>query len=163
MTKKMVIIALGSNLDQPVKQLENAIVKISALTNVNVLQVSSFYRTRPIGYLEQDDFVNAVLQANTTLSAEDLLLALQSIENDFGRVRTFQNAPRTLDLDIIDYNHEVHESTHLILPHPRAHQRGFVMVPLAQIAPDYHLGLHGKAMDLAQVLQEQGVERLGDR
>lgn len=157
---KLVTIALGSNLDQPAIQLNNAMTQIANLSGVTVLRTSSFYQTKPIGYVEQDDFVNAVLQANTSLSAEALLLALQGIENDFGRIRTFQNAPRTLDLDIVDYAHEVHNSPVLTLPHPRAHERGFVMVPLAEIAPDYCLGEHPCAADLAQALQEQGVEKL---
>ncbi len=157
---KTAIVALGSNLNEPKIQLEKAIFAIGQLNDVKVVNQSSFYQTKPIGYLEQEDFVNAVIEIETALSADKLLTALQEIENQFGRVRTFQNAPRTLDLDIIDFNHENYSTERLTLPHPRAHERGFVMIPLAQIKPSYRLNDGYSASELAGRLQDQGVEVL---
>ena len=82
------------------------------------------------------------------------------MEQAFGRERTFRNAPRTLDLDLIDFHHEIWQTDTLTLPHPRAHERGFVMCPLAEIAPDYVLGNHGRAADLARALADDGIVRL---
>ncbi len=155
-----VLIALGSNLDDPKQKLLAAIDAIDQLKGVTVEKKSSFYVTTPVGYVEQDDFINAVVAVKTEVDAEALLGMLQEIENAFGRVRTFQNAPRTLDLDIIDYAHQKHHSKTLILPHPRAHERGFVMVPLAEILPNYRLSGQDTASALAVVLQEQGVRQL---
>lgn len=154
------IIALGSNLENPIQQIQNALAQLTALPEIQDCRVSSLYRTAPVGYADQPDFINAVAQIRTTASAPELLQLLQSVENAFGRVRTFQNAPRTLDLDIVDFNHENWDTPELILPHPRAHERGFVMLPLAEIAPDYPLGTHGSAAELAAKLGDDGIFRL---
>ena len=97
---------------------------------------------------------------DTDLSADELLTVLQNIELRFGRERSFRNAPRTLDLDIIDYQHEAYQSERLTLPHPRAHERSFVMIPLAEIAPDYLIGEHNTAAQLASGLGNEGVKIL---
>ncbi|WP_066569974.1 2-amino-4-hydroxy-6-hydroxymethyldihydropteridine diphosphokinase [Snodgrassella sp. CFCC 13594] len=151
-TSVMAVIALGSNLDQPAQQVQAAIEAVGLLPGVIVQHVSSLYQTKPVGYAAQPDFVNAVMLVSTTLDAHDLLQALQNLENRFGRVRSFRNAPRTLDLDIVDYGGQSLHSSELDLPHPRAHERAFVMVPLAQIMPDYPIGEHGTAVQLAQQL-----------
>ena len=101
---------------------------------------------------------NAVCLVDTTLSAQALLAALHDIEAAFGRERSFRNAPRTLDLDIIDYAHCRYSSDALTLPHPRAHERSFVMLPLAEIAPDYALGSYGTAAGLAERLGGSGID-----
>lgn len=151
------IIALGSNLDNPAEQVRQAAQRIAALPEMVSFRLSSLYVTAPVGYAEQPDFINAVAQIDTTYSAFELLRELQNIEQQFGRVRTFQNAPRTLDLDIIDFNNENVNAPDLILPHPRAHLRGFVMLPLAEIAPDYVIGEYGSAADIAANLGYEGV------
>lgn len=151
------IIALGSNLDNPAEQVRQAAQCIAALPEMVSFRLSSLYVTAPVGYAEQPDFINAVAQIDTNYSAFELLRELQNIEQQFGRVRTFQNAPRTLDLDIIDFNHENVNAPDLILPHPRAHLRGFVMLPLAEIAPDYVIGEYGSAADIAANLGDEGV------
>lgn len=151
------IIALGSNLDNPAEQVRQAAQRIAALPEMVSFRLSSLYVTAPVGYAEQPDFINAVAQIDTNYSAFELLRELQNIEQQFGRVRTFQNAPRTLDLDIIDFNHENVNAPDLILPHPRAHLRGFVMLPLAEIAPDYVIGEYGSAADIAANLGDEGV------
>lgn len=154
------VIALGSNLSNPAAQVEAALMAIAAHTEIELLRRSSLYITAPVGYDNQPDFVNAVCLVATTLDGTALLAVLNRIEADFGRERSFRNAPRTLDLDIIDYNHERSADPHLTLPHPRAHERSFVMQPLAEIAPDYRIGSHGRAAELAAELGSDGIRPL---
>lgn len=154
---KSAVIALGSNLQQPAQQIRAALAALAAHPQIQIERTSSLYLTAPVGYADQPDFVNAVCAVQTSLDAVALLAVLNQIETNFGRERTFRNAPRTLDLDIIDYNHENSEDPHLTLPHPRAHERSFVMVPLAEILPDFELGQHGKAADLAAALGSDGI------
>lgn len=158
---KQAIIALGSNLEQPVSQLQNALAALAAHPQVQVLAASSFYRTAPVGYADQPDFINAVALLSTDLPAAELLALLHQTEAAAGRVRSFRNAPRTLDLDLIDYAGQTLDSPALQLPHPRAHQRGFVMIPLAEIAPQHILpGQTATAAALAATLGNEGVQRL---
>jgi len=131
------VIAFGSNLENPIEQVQNALAAVAALPQIGSLKISSLYRTAPVGYTEQPDFINAVAIVETSYAALELLQHLQQIEQQFGRQRSFRNAPRTLDLDIIDYAQTASNTPELQLPHPRAHERGFVMLPLAEIAPDY--------------------------
>lgn len=116
--------------------------------------------TAPVGYDNQPDFVNAVCSVRTSLDGVSLLAVLNRIEADFGRKRTFRNAPRTLDLDIIDFDGISSSDPHLTLPHPRAHERSFVMKPLAEILPDFVLGGHERAADLAAALGDEGIRLL---
>lgn len=155
---KTAVVALGSNLNHPQRQLTQALAALAAWPSIHIVRVSSFYTTKPVGYVAQPDFINAVLILQTSLSALSLLNVLQGIEVQFGRVRHFRNAPRTLDLDLIDYHGQIQHDERLILPHPRAHERSFVMVPLAEIAPDYRLAHHGTAADIVAVLQQHGQE-----
>lgn len=157
---KQACIALGSNLDDPVRQLRRALQFLAGHPAIRLRAQSSFYRTAPVGYAGQPDFVNAAALLDTALSAPGLLAVLQQAETEAGRVRSFRNAPRTLDLDIIDYNGESSADPHLTLPHPRAHERSFVMLPLAEILPDFVLGKHGKAADLAAALGNEGIALL---
>lgn len=154
---KSAIIALGSNLQNPARQLRAALAAIAAHPQIKLEQTSSFYLTAPVGYDSQPDFVNAVCAVATDLSGVELLAVLNRIEADSGRRRTFRNAPRTLDLDIIDYNQQSSNDPHLTLPHPRAHQRSFVMKPLAEILPDFELGQYGKAAEIAGRLGDDGI------
>ena len=154
------IIALGSNLAQPITQIQAALAQIAQIPYTQLLKTSSLYQTAPVGYANQPDFINAVCMVETTLSGIDLLQTLQQIEQQFGRERHFRNAPRTLDLDIIDYAQQSSDDALLTLPHPRAHQRSFVMMPLAEIAPDYRIGQHGTAAELSARLGNQGIQKL---
>ncbi|MDO5687340.1 MAG: 2-amino-4-hydroxy-6-hydroxymethyldihydropteridine diphosphokinase [Neisseria sp.] len=156
---KIAVIALGSNLDGPEHHLQAACNDLSKLPESHVLKISSFYRSAPVGYADQPDFVNAVLILHTALPPHELLRHLQQIENAHGRVRSFTNAPRTLDLDIIDYQGETSNDPLLTLPHPRAHERAFVMQPLAEIAPDYLLRGRRVAA-IAAELDDSGITRL---
>ena len=154
------VIALGSNLAEPDRQVRAALSTLEAHSQIQIEKTSSLYVTAPVGYDEQPDFVNAVCSVRTSLDGVSLLAVLNRIESDFGRERTFRNAPRTLDLDIIDFDGISSNDPHLTLPHPRAHERSFVMKPLAEILPDFVLGGHGRAADLAAALGEEGIRLL---
>lgn len=154
------VIALGSNLENPVQQVEAALAAIAALPGVALLRRSSCYQTAPVGYADQPDFINAVCEVETTLAPQALLVALLEVEQAFGRVRTFRNAPRVLDLDLLLVEGVVLDTAFLTLPHPRMHQRAFVMLPLAEMAADMQVGAHGAAADIAAGLDPAGVKRL---
>lgn len=153
------VVALGSNLDDPAAQVQAALAALARHPEISVRRSSSLYRTAPVGYPDQPDFINAVALIDTTLTPMALLEALLAIEETFGRRRSFRNAPRTLDLDVIDYAGQVWNTPLLTLPHPRAVERAFVMVPLAEIAPDYRIdGL--TAAHRVATLGDQAVARL---
>lgn len=154
------VIALGSNLAEPARQVRAALSAMAAHPQIQIEKTSSLYVTAPVGYDDQPDFVNAVCSVRTSLDGVSLLAVLNRIEADFGRERTFRNAPRTLDLDIIDFDGISSDDPHLTLPHPRAHERSFVMKPLAEILPDFVLGGHGRAADLAAALGDEGIRLL---
>ena len=154
------VIALGSNLAEPARQVRAALSALEAHPQIQIEKTSSLYLTAPVGYDNQPDFVNAVCSVRTSLDGVSLLAVLNRIEADFGRERTFRNAPRTLDLDIIDFDGISSDDPHLTLPHPRAHERSFVMKPLAEILPDFVLGRHGRAADLAAALGDEGIRLL---
>ena len=132
-------VGLGSNLADPVKQVESAFEELDRLPGTRVVKRSSLHRTKPVGYAAQPDFVNAVAQLETGLTAERLLDELQSIEARHGRERSFPNAPRTLDLDLLLFGRLVLATERLTLPHPRMRDRAFVLDPLREIAPDLEL------------------------
>jgi 2-amino-4-hydroxy-6-hydroxymethyldihydropteridine diphosphokinase len=135
----MALIALGGNLQQPEKQVSKAIAVLAHTPGLTLLKASSLYATAPVGYDNQPDFINAVVQVSTQLPAPQLMQLLLDIEQQFGRERPFPNAPRILDLDMLDYDGMTLDTSLLTLPHPRMHMRGFVVVPLAEIVPDYVL------------------------
>jgi 2-amino-4-hydroxy-6-hydroxymethyldihydropteridine diphosphokinase len=142
------VIGLGATLGDPAAQLRTAIAAIGRVADTRVLAVSSFYRSAPVGYLEQPEFVNAAVTVETTLAPRALLDALQAIEAAAGRERRFKDAPRTLDLDILLYGDRVADEPGLMLPHPRLHERAFALAPLVEIAPDAVVPGHGRAADL---------------
>lgn len=139
------LIALGSNLQQPKTQVSNAIQQLSQTPGLILLKASSLYATAPVGYDNQPDFINAVVQVATDIPAPQLMQLLLEIEQTFGRERPFPNAPRILDLDMLDYDGLRLDTELLKLPHPRMHERGFVILPLAEIVPDFVLP-HGKTV-----------------
>ncbi|WP_174875637.1 2-amino-4-hydroxy-6-hydroxymethyldihydropteridine diphosphokinase [Vogesella oryzae] len=157
---KRAVIALGSNLENPAAQIEAALAAISALPGVQLLRRSACYRTAPVGFADQPDFINAVCEVASDLTPSDLLAALLQLEQEFGRVRTFRNAPRVLDLDLLLVEGVSQQDAFLTLPHPRMHERAFVMVPLAQMAPEWQIGAHGTAGAIAANLDASGVIRL---
>ena len=135
-------IALGANLGDRLATLQQAVDRMASLGEV--VAGSSVYETDPVGYLDQPAFYNAVLLLETNISPESLMKSLLQIEADLGRVRTFTNAPRAIDLDLLLYGDEIRHSQELTLPHPRLHERAFVLVPLAEIAP----GMHHPRLDM---------------
>lgn len=128
-------VALGANLGNAGATVRTAIDAVGALPQTQLLRASSLYRSAPMD-ADGPDFINAVVAVQTMLNADTLLLKLQQIENANGRQRPYKNAPRTLDLDILLYGDLVTDSASLQLPHPRMRQRAFVLLPLAEIAPE---------------------------
>ncbi len=154
-----VFIALGSNLEDPVFQVRKALDEIAILPESNLLACSSLYRSAPIRKCDQPDFINAVVQIETTLSPHNLLKALLQIEQNHGRVRRLPNDPRTLDLDILMYDKLECNMHNLILPHPRMHQRAFVLMPLMEISKDCFIPGRGTVAELLSACAEQRLER----
>jgi len=135
-------VAFGGNLGDVEQNLRRALEAVAALPGTKMKRVSSLYRTAPVGVEDQPDFVNGALEVETELGPEELLQRLLGIETSLGRTRGVRWGPRTVDLDLILYGDRVLRSPALELPHPRMHERGFVLVPLAEIAPDaLHPGL----------------------
>jgi 2-amino-4-hydroxy-6-hydroxymethyldihydropteridine diphosphokinase len=153
-------IALGSNLRDPAAQVRAGFEALAMLPDTRLAAVSSLYLTAPVGHLDQPDFVNAVALVETALGPRALLDELLAIERQFGRVRDIPNGPRTLDLDILLYGEVVHEDEALTLPHPRMHERAFVLVPLAEIAPDAMIPGRGRAGALAPNTDAGGITKL---
>lgn len=158
MTKAFV--ALGANLEDPQSQVMQALDELDRLPASKVVARSSLYRTAPVGYADQPDFINAVAQMETTLPARELLQALHQLENAHRRKRSIPNAPRTLDLDLLLYGDSVSSGQGLTLPHPRMHERAFVLAPLAEIAADEMVPGRGRVADLLERVDCSGVERL---
>lgn len=153
-------IALGANLADPAAQVRAAIEALAGLRASRLLRASSLYRTHPVGVAGQPDYVNAVAALETALAPHALLAELLALETRFGRRREFHQAPRTLDLDLLLYDDEVIDTPELTLPHPRMHLRAFVLVPLAEIAPDTDIPGRGRAADLLDTVRDQRIERL---
>jgi 2-amino-4-hydroxy-6-hydroxymethyldihydropteridine diphosphokinase len=154
------VIGLGANLGDPVAQLRAAIAAIGALPQTRVLAVSSFYRTAPVGFLDQPDFVNAAVAVDTALAPRALLDGLAAVERAAGRERTFKDAPRRIDLDILLYDERVVAEPGLAIPHPRLHERAFALAPLVEVAPDAVVPGHGRAADLLARCAGQKVARI---
>ena len=129
-------LSLGSNMGNRMNNLKEALKRLQSDYPVTVVNVSSIYETDPVGYEEQDLFLNMVAQINTTLSPYQLLEACLQVEKDLGRKREIHWGPRTIDLDILLYNDENIITEMLVVPHPRMHERSFVMIPLVEISPD---------------------------
>ena len=148
-------IALGANLGDRAETLRQAVRRLTALGQVTA--VSSLYETDPVGYLEQPPFLNAVVALESMLAPSALIAALLGIERDLGRTRTFPNAPRTLDIDLLLVDDVVLATDELTLPHPRLHERAFVLIPRAEIAPEVtHPILTQSVSDLLDALPDRG-------
>ena len=154
-------IGLGANLGDPAKQLRGALAALDAIPGTRLARASSLWRTAPVGYAAQPDFVNAVAGVETTLAPRALLDALLAIEGRFGRERSFADAPRTLDLDLLLYGDRVLSEQGLEVPHPRMHERAFVLAPLLEIAPDIEIPGKGRADALLARCREQRIEKSG--
>jgi 2-amino-4-hydroxy-6-hydroxymethyldihydropteridine diphosphokinase len=153
-------IGLGANLNDPAAQVEYALAELDRLPSTRLIARSSLYASAPVGYVDQPDFINAVAQVETGLAPRALLDALLDIEHRHGRERSFRNAPRTLDLDLLLYGAAHFHEEGLTLPHPRMCERGFVLLPLLEIAPDTVIPGHGRAADWLAACAGQGVAML---
>lgn len=162
-------IALGSNLagdlDGPADQIKRAFLALEKLPNTTLVAQSSLYQSVPIGYDAQPDFINpdfinAVAELNTFEMPKSLLKALLKIEQAFGRERPFANAPRVLDLDLLLYDDMKMQTKMLTLPHPRMWDRAFVMLPLAEIAPDLTAPNGDNIVKYAQQLKNQAITKI---
>ena len=153
-------VALGANLGNPEVTVKAAIAALGGIRESTRVAASSLYRTAPVGLKHQPDFINAVVALETKLAPLALLEELFAIESRFGRRRSVKNAPRTLDLDLLLHGDAVLATPTLILPHPRMHQRAFVLAPLAEIAPLAVIPGHGGIAGLLTACAGQSVERI---
>ncbi|QUW20712.1 2-amino-4-hydroxy-6-hydroxymethyldihydropteridine diphosphokinase [Sporosarcina sp. Marseille-Q4063] len=129
-------ISIGSNIGERLLHLKDAVRALHSHNEVSVLSMSSVYETAPVGYTDQADFLNIVIEVRTSIDAYNLLTVCQEIEHELGRVRTVRWGPRIVDLDILLYNNDNINAENLIVPHPRMHERAFVLIPLLEIAPE---------------------------
>jgi 2-amino-4-hydroxy-6-hydroxymethyldihydropteridine diphosphokinase len=162
MTATRAVVALGSNLDGPEERVRRAFDEVGALPSTRLLARSALYRTAPVGFLDQPPFINACALVETTLAPRELLEGLLAIERRHGRVRDIPNGPRTLDLDIVLYGDLAMHGHGLTLPHPRAHERAFVLAPLLDVWPDAIIPGRGPAASFRASLRDQAIERLPD-
>ena len=156
-----ILLGLGANVGDPPAQLAAAVHALREF--VADLEASSLYRTEPVGFRAQPDFHNLVVRGRTTLPPEALLERVLEVERSLGRERTFRNAPRVIDIDVLAYGDEVFDTASLILPHPGIPTRGFVLHPLAEVAPEWRHPVLGRTarelLDEASALER--VERVG--
>ena len=153
-------VGIGANLGDARANVLEAIERLTRLPGATLRQTSSLYRTAPIDS-SGDDYVNAVAMLDTALDAHTLLQALFAIEQAHGRERPYRNAPRTLDLDLLLYGDEIiDDAPTLIVPHPRMHERAFVLAPLAEVAPDLVIPGRGAVSALLAAVGDQGIARL---
>lgn len=150
-------IGLGANLHDPVAQVNSALTELDRIPSTRVVARSSLYTTAPIGNVDQPDFINAVAQVDTMLAPRALLHALLDIEKRHGRARSFRNAARTLDLDLLLYGAANFDEADLALPHPRMTERAFVLLPLTEIAPHLTIPGHGRAADWLAACADQAA------
>lgn len=157
--KTRAILALGGNLGDRVDTISKAVAQIDAHPEISLKRRSGLYESYAMtsSGIDQTEpnYLNGVIEVSTSLKPKKLLAALNEVENQFGRVRLERWAARTLDIDIITYGSELVETKSLIIPHPRAHERAFVLVPWAELDPDAVLPGHGKVADLAAGLANQ--------
>lgn len=158
-----VFIGLGSNLDEPLSQLKKAIGHLKKVENLELIKVSSFYSSTPMGPQDQPDYINAVVEVTTGLNAEQLLDELQAIENKQGRVRSQHWGARTLDLDILLYGSEVINSERLTVPHSGISERNFVLYPLRDLVDEnFEIPKLGNISQLLMACPITGITRLNE-
>ena len=153
-------VGVGANLGDAAAQVRAAIGALAALPGTRLVAASSLYRTAPLGHADQPDFVNAVVLLETALAPRALLEALQAVEARSGRARSFKDAPRVLDLDLLLYGEQALHEPELVVPHPRLHSRAFALAPIVEIDPDAVIPGRGPAKDWLARCADQRVERI---
>jgi len=148
----LVYISFGSNVGDRLGNIKGALGHISAHSSIAITKKSSLYETEPVGYENQDWFLNGVVEIETEIAPDELLSLLKQIEKDMGRREGIRWGPREIDLDILLYEQHCIDEPHLTIPHPRMHERAFVLVPLVEIAPQV----------IHPVLQKSAAELLGE-
>jgi 2-amino-4-hydroxy-6-hydroxymethyldihydropteridine diphosphokinase len=153
-------VGIGANLGDARANVLDALERLGRVPGVRLLRASSLYRSAPIDS-SGDDYVNAVAEVDTAIPAHALLAQLHGIEQAHGRERPYRNAPRTLDLDLLLYADEIiADAPTLIVPHPRMHERAFVLAPLAELVPELHIPGRGRVADLLPGVAGQAIQRL---
>ena len=156
------LLSLGSNLGNCIDTLNSAINDIKSLKGVEDVVCASMYQTKPVGYKDQDDFINIAISLTTSKTPYQMLELCAFLEQKYQRVRLFKNGPRTLDVDIIAFGDVILDEEKLILPHPRMHQRAFVLAPLKEIEPNFVITKYQKSIsqlyDLLDDTEKQGVK-----
>jgi 2-amino-4-hydroxy-6-hydroxymethyldihydropteridine diphosphokinase len=146
MKRHLAYIGFGSNLGNRIENCKNAIESLETLPNCILLKTSSFYESEPIGLVEQPSFINGVILLETAKDAHSLLRQMLAIETSFGRMRTLNWGPRTIDLDLLFFDDQIIETPELSVPHPFLHERRFVLLPLNEISPGFHHPSLGKTV-----------------
>lgn len=141
-----IYIGLGSNLGNKKENIQQALKLLNEMEGISVIKVSSFYETEPVGYEDQDWFINAVAQIETLLSPQELLKIFKDIEQKLGREQSLRWGPRKIDLDILFYDDIIYKTDDLEIPHPRLHERAFVLVPLAEIDKELMHPVYNKSI-----------------
>jgi 2-amino-4-hydroxy-6-hydroxymethyldihydropteridine diphosphokinase len=158
-----VYVALGSNLGDPAARVRAGAQALGKLPGTRLVRCSSLYHTAPVGIIDQPDFINAVCEADTSLPAGAFMQALLDIEHAQGRQRDIPGGPRTLDLDLLLYGELACDEPGLTLPHPRLHERAFVLYPLSEIAPGLNIPGRGQVETLLAGCAGQAIERFAER
>lgn len=152
-------IGIGANLGDALSTVQNTFDALGKIPGCRLMKYSSLFRSKPIN-ADGDDYVNAVARIDTSLTPDALLNALQVLEDDEGRVRTYANAPRTLDLDILLYGNKIIQTDSLTVPHPRMTERAFVLIPLLQLAPAVDIPGLGAAHTFLTSVAEQTIHAI---
>ncbi|MBI5027284.1 MAG: 2-amino-4-hydroxy-6-hydroxymethyldihydropteridine diphosphokinase [Actinobacteria bacterium] len=159
---RVAVFSLGSNLGDRFEYLQGAVGALRATPGLKISGVSSVYETTPVGLVEQPDFLNIVVVTESTLPSMVMLERALAIEDAYSRVRVVPGGPRTVDVDLIAVGDRVLNGENLTLPHPRAHERAFVLAPWLEVEPDAELVGHGRVADLLAGLDATGVRRRDD-
>ncbi|WP_034681585.1 2-amino-4-hydroxy-6-hydroxymethyldihydropteridine diphosphokinase [Caldalkalibacillus mannanilyticus] len=155
-----IYLSLGTNMGDRLFFLQEALRLLGESKNIQIAKASSIYETEPVGYTDQPAFLNMVIHGQTSLSPEHLLETTQLVEQTLGRKREIRWGPRTIDIDILLYNNREIKMDHLTIPHPRMNERAFVMIPLAEIAPDLIVpGEVAKVAETVALFKGKGVQK----